>query len=707
MSTQSQSSGRLFTIAKIFWPGLDEMSGHERIFSIADITGVLYATPLAVAGLIWLIAVTDLTLIYAKWPTFLLLFLLLFVFEQLNFFIFFEITPGNYADWVWSLWSVVTWSAALTFGPTALWITVLWRMITFAQKLWRATTTDWRWNLMRHLALDMAGVTLAALIALSFYSHRSNNAFETYPLPGMSGYDVLSAFSATLIWLLLSALPWVPLLGYFSSVKEFAWTKSTLETFLRYLGITMGWRLCVDPFAILAAGLYIQNGLMSYLFFTLGLLLTSFLAHQLSQAVERSNLRLRELEKLQHLERAIGNMPPDASTLTEVLGQNLRNMFPYCHIEIRIFPTNTLLHHPHDWPTVPDEVWEWLKTQESAQYFMPGQRTPWDEKLVDKALVTAPIIHMDRVGKSAIAPIGGIYLARYRDLGDIMSLLPALQSLGAQIASALRRAEIYAQTLAHQQVEQELALAGKIQASFLPHVIPQVDGWDLTAHLESARQTSGDFFDIIPLSQGQLALVVADVADKGMGAALYMALSRTLLRTYALEYCDSPQIVMSITNHRILTDTQVGMFVTVFYGVLDPATGVFTYCNAGHNPAYMLKRNNTPAIQRLGKTGMALGVSEDVIWKQRTLHFDPGDTLILYTDGITEAQNETEQFFGKQRLTRLVRANAEKSPQKIQAAILEAVHEFAGDRLQFDDVTLMVVRRSTEHVPTSPASKRS
>ena len=245
----------------------------------------------------------------------------------------------------------------------------------------------------------------------------------------------------------------------------------------------------------------------------------------------------------------------------------------------------------------------------------------------------------------------------------------------------------------YQKVGQELALAWEIQASFLPNTLPDVPGWQLSATLEPARETAGDFYDFIPLPGGRLAILVADVADKGMGAALYMALSRTLIRTYADEYDTQPELVLHAVNRRILRDTQTDLFVTVFYGILDPASGTLTYSNAGHNPPYVLSAEDGSSVQALVRTGIPLGIFEDIPWERRDVQLAPGDMLVLYSDGIPEAQDRQGSFFGEERLLETVQASRGCSAQDVREVLLAQVRRFVGDAPQYDDITLMVLVR--------------
>jgi len=242
-------------------------------------------------------------------------------------------------------------------------------------------------------------------------------------------------------------------------------------------------------------------------------------------------------------------------------------------------------------------------------------------------------------------------------------------------------------------INEELDWAWQIQSGFLPDALAEIPGWQFAAALKPSRETSGDFYDLIPLPDGRLGVLVADVSDKGMGAALFMVLSRTLIRTYAAQHHTQPGSVLEAANQRILEDIHTEQFVTVFYGVLNPATGTLAYCNAGHNPPYLFSTQRGIALQALRRTGMPLGILEDVKWEQKAVQLARGDTLILYSDGITEAQNAQQEFFGEQRLLEVAQANLGRTAQEVQDALMAQVHQFMGDAPQFDDITLAVVVR--------------
>lgn len=263
----------------------------------------------------------------------------------------------------------------------------------------------------------------------------------------------------------------------------------------------------------------------------------------------------------------------------------------------------------------------------------------------------------------------------------------------AQERLELVRQAMLSQALDHEQVTREMANAGRVQESFMPKSPPEIPGWDLAAMLDPARQTSGDFYDFITLPEGRLAFLVADVADKGAGAALFMALTRSLLRTYAAAYPNDPAQVMHETNQRLLADSSRALFVTLFYGVLEIETGRLSYCNAGHNPPYYVPAAAEKALQPLALTGIPLGVESSAEWQAGELSLQPGDLLALYTDGLTEAQNEQGGYFGEAPLEARLRRSRGGAAREVLQAIYADLVQFVGQARQADDITLLVLRR--------------
>jgi sigma-B regulation protein RsbU (phosphoserine phosphatase) len=221
-------------------------------------------------------------------------------------------------------------------------------------------------------------------------------------------------------------------------------------------------------------------------------------------------------------------------------------------------------------------------------------------------------------------------------------------------------------------------------------------GWQFAVTLDPAGETSGDFFDIIPMEGGKIGFVIADVLDKGLGPALYMTLSRTLIRTYATEFDLDPDLVFFSTNERILRDTSANLFVTAFFAVLDLSTGEMTYSNAGHNPPYLLSSQNGCDPVPLEKTGLPIGIDEEATWEHKTVQIYPGDVLVLYTDGVPDAINVDGEFYRQDSLVHVINENLGKTAEELQKSILDSLYGFVGEADPFDDITLMVLVRDPQ-----------
>ncbi len=241
----------------------------------------------------------------------------------------------------------------------------------------------------------------------------------------------------------------------------------------------------------------------------------------------------------------------------------------------------------------------------------------------------------------------------------------------------------------------ELQIAAEIQRNFLPETIPPAEGFTIAAKSIPAKEVGGDFFDVVPLeimpmSKNQTGIMIADVSGKGVPAALFMALSRIVVRVTATWF-RKPSEVLSFANPIIATNSRTGMFVTLFYGIINNAEKTLTYVNAGHNPP-LVYRCQTDTLEELEATGIAVGALEDAVYTQRSITLATGDLVILYTDGITEAVNDREEMYDLPRLMALIKEKRLSSPQEIVDAIISSVFAFSRNQPQFDDITLMVVR---------------
>jgi serine phosphatase RsbU (regulator of sigma subunit) len=348
------------------------------------------------------------------------------------------------------------------------------------------------------------------------------------------------------------------------------------------------------------------------------------------------------------------------------------------------------------------------------------------------------------------APIGTLMINTHTSRRFLMDEAQLLGLLGSQLAQTLERERLHQEALARQRLEQELDLAREIQASFLPAGCPVVPGYSVAAFYRAARQVGGDFYDFIelgaepqgatmeaagePLAKGQaqakgqpaltrreievefwrtgkstrrmlaqppalaangttrFGIVIADVTDKGVPAALFMALSRTLIRATASDG-RSPSSVLEQANRLIISDSRSGLFVTCFYGILDTSSGIFTYADGGHNYP-LLYHTATGKVEQLQAQGIVLGIVPEPRFEQRSATLAPGDVLCFYTDGVTEAMDSRRQLFDEDRLCEVLRRSHHLPPEEIIGRIIESVTNFVAGTPQNDDITMVVLKRN-------------
>ena len=270
-----------------------------------------------------------------------------------------------------------------------------------------------------------------------------------------------------------------------------------------------------------------------------------------------------------------------------------------------------------------------------------------------------------------------------------------LDSLATQAAPALRVGQLVRQqqveARTRQRFEQELEVARLIQKNFLPHDLPQLTGWEVAAYYQPAREVGGDFYDVIPLPDGRVGFVIGDVTDKGVPAALVMAATRSVLRAFAQQSPD-PGTVLERVNEHLAPDMPEKMFVTCFYGVLDPASGMFRFANAGHDVPYL---KTADGCVELRARGMPLGLMQGMAYEERQHEFRPGESLLLHSDGIVEAHDAARTMFGFEGLKSAVARHPGGS--EVITRVLADVRRHTGpDAEQEDDITMVTVQRVPE-----------
>jgi serine phosphatase RsbU (regulator of sigma subunit) len=266
-----------------------------------------------------------------------------------------------------------------------------------------------------------------------------------------------------------------------------------------------------------------------------------------------------------------------------------------------------------------------------------------------------------------------------------------INGIAQQAALAIQNDRLQREMVVRERLETEVQLARQIQQTFIPETLPVFPAWQLSARWRTARQVGGDFYDVIELPDHHLGLFIADVADKGIPAALFMALTRTLVRAAVIETM-SPAEALRRVNDLLVPDTQQGMFVTAVYAVLETETGQMTFANAGHNPPFWLRQAELQ-IEKLTRTGVALGAVEHAPMSERTIRLAKGDSLLFYTDGLTEAFSPEDQLFGETRLAQALQSRQTSSADELLEAVEDRLNDFIQSTPLADDLTMLALRR--------------
>ena len=316
-------------------------------------------------------------------------------------------------------------------------------------------------------------------------------------------------------------------------------------------------------------------------------------------------------------------------------------------------------------------------------YSKADEKTGW----TTKALLAAPLLEGGEcVGViEFLNPIGRV---AFTQTDETM-----VEYFAGLVAAALVRMRAHKAALERAAVQRDLDLARELQGGLLPKVFPtreEAPGIELFARLEPAKEVSGDLYDFFPVEDGKMCFVVGDVSGKGIAAGIFMAVTRTLIRATAVPG-RSPLEIMNRVNTQLAKENQASLFVTMILGIVDTATGRMVYGQGGHNPPILVPVQGKPTYEPAG--GMPLGVFEDAKFGERELQLKPGETLLVYTDGVTEAMNQAKDLFGEDRLEKAVTGVASLSPEKIAERVIEQVEGFVLEAERSDDITLLAIQR--------------
>jgi phosphoserine phosphatase RsbU/P len=265
-----------------------------------------------------------------------------------------------------------------------------------------------------------------------------------------------------------------------------------------------------------------------------------------------------------------------------------------------------------------------------------------------------------------------------------------LTIIAGQSANVIENSRLFEEEKKLMQIRQEIQVASEIQKNLLPQEIPSIKGYDIYAINIPAREVGGDYYDFIKISETKTAIALGDVSGKGLPASMLMANLQATLRGQLL-FCNCAKDCIKRANNMLFKSTDTSKFVTLFFGILDTEKHTLTYCNAGHNePIYLQGEQKV----KLDKGGMLLSCFEDTEYDEEEMFFEKGSTLVVFTDGITEAMNESNEEFSDERLYSLIEKKVALSSKELAMEILSDIKKHSAGVPQFDDITLMIIKRN-------------
>lgn len=275
-----------------------------------------------------------------------------------------------------------------------------------------------------------------------------------------------------------------------------------------------------------------------------------------------------------------------------------------------------------------------------------------------------------------------------RSNDEIGDLAGSFNNMAASLKQHIEN--LTAVTAEKERIGAELDVATHIQKSMLPCIFPafpERKEFDVYATMTPAKEVGGDFYDFFMVDDTHLAVVMADVSGKGVPAALFMVIGKTLIKDHTQPGKSLGEVFTDV-NNMLCDSNSEGLFITAFEGVLDLVTGEFRYVNAGHEPPYLCKQGEGFEAYKI-KAGFVLAGMEDLRYREGSLQLSPGDRIFLYTDGVTEATDGANQLYGSERLHRVLNANLDAGPETLLPAVKADVDQFVGDAPQFDDITML------------------